>query len=128
MASDTMLPLPDALEELAMVLRSPEFLEDPAGLLREWAAVVAGEVDTTERLYLCEDEGDNPPLAPVESLALALAARGGEVANADLRKRLPDLSAETIRLRLRAMVAQGLLERVGRNSGTRYRMPERGLP
>jgi len=123
-----MMGLADALGELAELLRSPEFADDPAGVLREFATVVTGDVDLDGRWYPQEGPGESarPPLDPVESLALALAAHRGAVANADLRKRLPGLSAETIRLRLQAMVAQGLLERTGRNSGTRYAIRQGG--
>ena len=116
-----MMAAPQALAELAAVLADPDFTTDPGGLLRSWASAVAGELDESARYAPCDDGGGHePPLGDVESLAVALAAWHGRVRNGDVRRRLPDVSAETVRLRLAGLCSRGILTRKGRNSGTTY--------
>ena len=114
---------PQALQELAAVLADPDFTTDPGGLLRAWASAVAGDLDESAR-YAPSSESERgdteSPLGDVESLAVALAAWHGRVRNGDVRRRLPDVSAETVRLRLADLCARGILTRSGRNSGTTY--------
>ena len=112
------MTVPAALQELAAVLADPDFTTDPGGLLRAWASAVAGDLDESARY--APRGGDPAPLGDVESLAVALATWHGRVTNGDIRRRLPEVSAETVRLRLAGLCSRGILTRKGRNSGTTY--------
>ena len=112
------MTVPAALQELAAVLADPDFATDPGGLLRAWASAVAGDLDESARY--APRGGDPAPLGDVESLAVALATWHGRVTNGDIRRRLPEVSAETVRLRLAGLCSRGILTRKGRNSGTTY--------
>ena len=63
------MTVPAALQELAAVLADPDFATDPGGLLRAWAAVVAGELDESARYALTDNRGGHEPPLGVRAAA-----------------------------------------------------------
>jgi len=114
----TPLSLPALLVELSHVLTSPEYRDDPVGVLASFGELVAGQVDLDACYSLATEPTESDALT---TMAMALA-RHGAFRNADLRRRFPMVSDETVRRRLSALVDAGLLVRAGTKSGTYYAM------
>lgn len=111
------------LGEAAQVNREEEALEEARAAL-----IVAMEQDDAPAPEP-RPEKDSPlrlPPADVdsESVLAKVAELGGSVRNADIRRPFK-LSETRAREILTALVSAGKLERIGRNNGTRYRLPDR---
>lgn len=111
-----------AVGELRSIVKDEDARSNMPALLYSWAAYVTGRVSEEDRARLRYYEG----LSPRQEWALQTARSRGRVAVADMRRRWPSFSDETLRLDLAGLVGRGFLTPVGDRRGRVYVSQEVG--
>jgi DNA-binding transcriptional ArsR family regulator len=120
----SVIPANIAIEDLRLATLDPDSEEHFDDILDVWADLCAGRrrvTDTYATTRKVRHPGEDH-LNPRQHLALRLAKTQGQVTNQDIRICF-DVSPETIRMDLAALVENGLLEAVGKRRARVYRLP-----